>query len=167
MTKRELAELALESLAIAAYEFDPSAAEWMSIVKRLEFMMAEWDSRGIRIGYIFSDPKTLSPSDPSGVLDWAAFPVANNLALRVGTMFGVEPSQDVRDAAKTGLEALELTTYSPIPMSYATTTPRGAGWRWMRPWNRFYVQPGGGIDVQHGSPIAAPYNPAQPYTGDN
>lgn len=154
-TKQEIIDHALELLAIASYEFELSANERQSCLNFLDRMMAEWDSRGIRVGYALSgNGQSSSTADQSGLSDWAITPVAANLAMRVAPMFGKAISNDVANIAKTGLESIELTTYSPPPMIYPPTAPRGQGWPYQFGWwNRYYHNYDNGIDAQHGGEL--------------
>src|SRR4051812_15238244 len=52
-TKRQLAADALGSIGIADYEFDVTPDEQLSVIRRLDAMMATWEARGVRVGYLF------------------------------------------------------------------------------------------------------------------
>ena len=53
-TKRQFINAALEEIGLASYVFDIQPEELESALRRLDAMMADWNAKGIRIGYPLS-----------------------------------------------------------------------------------------------------------------
>jgi len=71
-TKREIVTNAFEEVGLASYAFDLQPEQLQAGLRRLDNMMATWNSRGLRIGY----PLTNSPAgsdldDDANVMDEA------------------------------------------------------------------------------------------------
>jgi len=50
-SKRQFVEAAFEEVGLAAYVFDLQPQQLESALRRLDAMMAEWNAKGIRLGY--------------------------------------------------------------------------------------------------------------------
>jgi len=127
-TKRKLVEDALEEIGLASYVFDISPEEMNKAIRRMDGMMAEWDSKGIHVGYAL--PSGDSGSDPdqdSGLPDVALEAVRLNTAVRIGPSYGKTVSLDTKIQAKRAYDTL-LGFTSQIPeMMFPETLPVGAG----------------------------------------
>jgi hypothetical protein len=77
-SKRELIYAALEEIGIASYNFDLQAEQVLSAGNMLDAMMAEWDARGIHVGYPITSPTTIDLDASVG------FPAWVNEAARTG-----------------------------------------------------------------------------------
>jgi len=131
-TKRQLCNEALGELAIQGYEFDIRPEELASAVRRLDTLMATWESKGIQLGYAF--PASLDESDPdtlSGVPDYAVEAVYLNLAIRLAPGYGKQVSPDTKKAAGEAYMQLLWSAASPLQQPQPNTLPRGAG---NKPW---------------------------------
>lgn len=131
-TKRQLAADALGAIGIADYEFDVTPAEQLMTIRRLDAMLATWEARGVRVGYLF--PSTADGSDPdddSGLPDSAVETVFLNLAIRVAPSFGKTVSPELKTSARDGWDLLLLAAAQPIEQQLPSTLPRGAG---QKPW---------------------------------
>ncbi len=132
--KRGLLEEAFAEIGIAAYDFDLKPEEVMTALRRMDGMMAEWNSVGIRIGYAL--PSGDGQSDPdqmSGVTDEALEAIRTNLAMRIAPGFGKTVSVDTKIAAAKSYAAL-LSRCSDIVQAQVTNLPLGAGYK---PWLRY------------------------------
>jgi hypothetical protein len=50
-TKRQFVDAAFEEIGLASYVFDLTTEELASALRRLDAMMAQWNAKGIRLGY--------------------------------------------------------------------------------------------------------------------
>lgn len=157
-TKRQLAADALGAIGIADYEFDVTPEEQLMTVRRLDVMMATWEARGVRVGYLF--PATADGSDPdddSGLPDSAVETVFLNLAIRVAPSFGKTVSAELKTSARDGWDLLLVAAAQPIQQQLPSTLSRGAGNKPWRAQNQpFFPQPdtdpmqvgpGGDLDI--------------------
>ena len=93
MKKKDIINLAFEEIGIAYYNFDIQPEQYISALKRLDSMMSVWQSKGLEIDYLLSDPITGSSLEDEAILsDKAIKPVYSNLALDLCPMFGKNPS---------------------------------------------------------------------------
>ena len=83
-TRQDFINGALEEIGLASIAYDATADELVGAMRRLNAMMAEWNARGIRIGYpIPSGPNSGALTDETGVPDSAWEAVTLNLAIRI------------------------------------------------------------------------------------
>ena len=129
-TKRELIREAFAELGLAAYEFDVSADEEQTALRRLDTMLATWEAKGVRIGYAFpSGPDASDPDDESGIPDAAVEAVYLNLATRLAGGFGKAVSPTLAGTAADAYNALLIRAATPAAQQLPETMPRGAGSR--------------------------------------
>jgi hypothetical protein len=131
-TKRQLIDQAFEELALAGHEFDITPEEQQNALRRLDTMVATWEARGIRIGYLL--PSTPDGSDldqSSGLPDSAVEAAYMNLAVRLAAGYGKALPPDTRRVAREAYETLLWAAAQPIEQQLPNTLPRGAG---NKPW---------------------------------
>lgn len=132
-TKRQIIEEAYSELALAGYVFDLSPEEMQTGLRRLDTLMATWEARGVRVGYLFPSGPTASDLDhASGLPDSAVETVYLHLAIRLAPGNGKQIGPDTRKAARDGYDALLWRAAQPIPQQLPDTLPAGAGnktWR--------------------------------------
>lgn len=132
-TKRQYVEQAFEEIGLAAYVFDLTPEQLQSALRRLDAMMAGWNTNGIRIGW----PMSTAPDDAELDVDCKAPDAANeavylNLAVRLGPSFGKTISADTKVAADAAYSNLLNQTAAPTPERILPNTmPRGQG---SKPW---------------------------------
>lgn len=74
-TKRQLITQAFEEIGLAAYVFDLTPEQLQSALRRMDAMVAGWNSNGVRIGYpLPSSPDSSNIDADSGVPDFATRP---------------------------------------------------------------------------------------------
>ena len=116
-------------------------------------MMAAWDARGITLGYtVVSDL-----GDPITVPDGALEGIIANLAIRLNPHFNPQApiSQDVRDQAKVGMDAILSLCVDTAEVSYPETLPQGSGNTYPGYANNtFYPDDQGNILTETGGAIA-------------
>jgi len=127
-TKRQFIEAAYEELGLAAYTFDLEPEMLESALRRLDAMMAEWNSRGIRLGYpIPLNPTGSSLDEQTSVPDRANNAIITNLAVVLAPSRGKTLNPSTILAAKNGLNALLARAAMPGEIVMPATIPRGAG----------------------------------------
>jgi len=128
-TKRQICEAAFSELGLASYVFDTQPDALDDAMKRLDAMLAEWNGRGIRLGYpIPSSPEGGDLDAEAGVPDRAWEACVTNLALRIAPSFGKTPMRETKVAAKQSLQT--VMTLRP-PTRELRTMPAGSG---NKPW---------------------------------
>ena len=149
-TKREIVTNAFEEVGLASYAFDLQPEQLQAGLRRLDNMMATWNSRGLRIGY----PLTNSPAgsdldDDANVMDEAIEAIVGNLAIRIAPMLGKTVSPDTKASARSAYMAL-LSRRSTIPemLNDANAIPSGAGNKyWRITGDPFLIQEERGLTV--------------------
>jgi hypothetical protein len=152
-TKRQFCETALEEIGITAdvLESDPGLLE--SARKRLDAMMAEWNGRGIRVGY----PLAGSPGDGdldavTAVPDMANEAIYTALAVRIAPTYGKTPMPETKATAARGYQVLCSRAAFPRQRQMPADMPLGAGNkpildRYVRPPIDPLVTVDGGADI--------------------
>jgi hypothetical protein len=106
-TKRELVTNAFEEIGLANYAFDLQPEQMQAGLRRLDNMMATWNSRGLRLGYPLPDSPCGSDLDQdSNITDEAIEAVVGNLGVRIAPMMGKTVSPDTKAAARSAYVAL-------------------------------------------------------------
>jgi hypothetical protein len=142
-TKRQFVEQAFEEIGLAAYVYDLTPEQLQSAVRRLDAMMAGWNSNGVRIGWPI--PSTPDASDIDS--DTKAPDVANEaiylgLAVRLAPGFGKTIAPDVKVHSDFAYSNLLNRTSEPTPeKQFPNTMPRGAGTKPWRNYNRSQFAP--------------------------
>lgn len=155
-SKRQFVAAAFEEIGLASYVFDLQPEQLQSALRRLDVMMAEWNAKGIRLGYPIPDSPQFSDLDePSEVPDSANEAIITNLALKVAPGFGRTPMADTKITAKAAYNTLLSRAAMPMEQQFPNTLPAGAG---NKPW-RMYDNPFLGPEVD---PVdAGPDGPIQ------
>jgi hypothetical protein len=127
-TKRQYVTGALEELGMASYVFDLEADQLDSAVRRLDSMMAEWNGRGIRLGYpLPSSPSGTDIDAQTGTPDSAHEAIITNLAIRLAPSYGKQVSPQTMATARHALNTLMARAAAPPQMQLPGTLPAGAG----------------------------------------
>lgn len=126
-TKRQLIHQAYEEIGLASYVYDLQPEQEMSALRRLDSMMAEWDSIGVRLGYpVASEANGSDLDQSSGIPTWANSAVYSNLALAIAGSVGKQPSTQLMRGAQSGY--LALLARSSVPRERRLDRmPSGAG----------------------------------------
>ena len=126
-TKRQFIEEAYGELGMASYIFDLDTDVLARALRRLDSMLAEWNGRGIRLGYpIPASPDDSDLDELTQVPDWANEAVILNLAVRLAPGHGKTVSPQTLFAAKSAKDAVLARAAMP-PEVQITGLPRGAG----------------------------------------
>lgn len=143
-SKRQFVAAAFEEIGLASYVFDLQPEQLQSALRRLDAMMAEWNAKGIRLGYpIPGSPQFSDLDEPSEVPDSANEAIITNLALKVAPGFGRNPMADTKITAKAAYNTLLSRAAMPMEQQFPGTLPSGAG---NKPW-RMYDNPFLGPEV--------------------
>jgi hypothetical protein len=133
-TKREVVQNAFEEVGLASYAFDLQPEQMQAGLRRLDNMMATWNSRGLRIGYPLTDSPAGSDLDQdTNVTDEAIEAIVSNLAIRLAPLLGKTVSPDTKATARSTYMAL-LSRRSTIPerLIDVNAVPAGAGTKYWR-----------------------------------
>ncbi len=130
-TKRQIITAALNELGIGG-DFSVDAGTLQLVAQSLDAMMAEWDGRGIRLGY----PVIASPTDTDLDVDtlcpmWSMTAIVKNLALEAAPQFGRDPPPRLKQRAAQSLNTVAARMMQPPTMNFPQTLPVGAG---NKPW---------------------------------
>lgn len=150
-TRRAIIYQAYGELGLAEYNFDITPEELATARRRLDSMMAQWETI-VSIGYYMpSNPDDSDVDDetnlPQGVVDAAAL----NLALQLAPGLGKTPSAITMVAAKEGKNRV-LAQFSVIPQKqYSGNLPVGSGNKPLPGWNG-YFRPKRAVTVTENGP---------------
>ncbi len=141
ITKRQFVTSALEEIGLASYIFDMPPDALQSVLWRLDTMMAEWNAKGLRLGYpIPAAPQDSDLDEETDTPDAAWQAIITNLALRVAPMFGREPQRWTMVTAKQSYNTIMAQAAMPPEMQLPGSMPAGAGNKpWV--WGDAFIQP--------------------------
>ena len=129
-TKRQIIEQAFEEMGLASYVYDLSADQLQSALRRLDLMVASWQTKNIQIGY----PLSTYPNN-SNIDEEIQTSLNNNealvlnLAVRLAPSYGKVIQPETKVAAKALYDQLLIDAAAPIEQQYVKTLPLGAGYK--------------------------------------
>lgn len=146
-SKRQFIEQAFEEIGYASYAFDLEPEQLQTALRRMDSMLAQWNSKGIRIGYpLPASPQDSSIDDETGVPDAAAEAIYANLAVRLAPTVGKTASPETRTVAKFAYNELLRRAAMPPEQQFVAELPAGAGSKyWRRHQDPFIRQQDDGI----------------------
>ena len=124
-SKREIIGAAYEEIGKAEYDFDLQPEDFESALRKLDGMLAEWATSGIRIGYAGTGDTVDQDANIPG---WAYAPTYLNLALRLAPSFGKTPSPETKIAAKSGFDGLLARCVKPGSRQVTGYAGSGSWW---------------------------------------
>jgi hypothetical protein len=137
-TKRQFILAAFEEIGLASYTFDLQPEQLESARKRLDAMIADWNGKGIRLGYpIPSSPEQGSIDEETFVPDSAYEAIICSLGIRLAPSYGKQVMPMTMATAKQGYDTLLQRATFPLEQQMPSTMPAGAG---NKPW-RVYDNP--------------------------
>lgn len=140
-SKRQFVSAALEEIGLASYVFDMQPEQLESALRRLDAMMADWNAKGIRLGYpIPSSPQDSDLDQQTEVPDSAYEAIICSLGIRLAPSYGKQVMIETKTTAKQGYDILLQRATYPLEKQMPATMPAGAGnktWRRDNP----YVRP--------------------------
>jgi hypothetical protein len=126
-TKRQLVEAAMAEIGLASYAFDLMPEQRELALRRLDSMMAEWNTRGLRLGYPVPDNPADSDIDQdSNTPDAAWEAIITNLALKMAPSYGKQVNIETKITARHALNTI-LSRASMPPEMKLPAMPSGAG----------------------------------------
>jgi hypothetical protein len=129
-TKRQIIQQAFDEIGLAPYVFDLTADQLESALRRLDSMIAMWDSRGIRLGYpLPGSPQNSDLDSETNMPDVAVEAAFLQLAARLAPSYGKVVSAETKAAAKQAYDALLVQFATPPEMRIPAGFPIGAGYK--------------------------------------
>jgi hypothetical protein len=127
-SKRQFVYAALEEIGLASYVFDLQPEQLETARRRLDAMMADWNGKGIRLGYpIPSSPEQGSIDEETYVPDSAYEAIICNLGIRLAPSYGKQVMMETKATAKQGYDILLQRATFPQEKQFPNTLPSGAG----------------------------------------
>jgi hypothetical protein len=131
-SKRQFIEAAFDEIGLAAYTFDMQPEQYQSALRRLDALMADWNERGIRLGYpLPGSPQASNLDEQTSVPDRANEAIITNLACRIAPSYGKQVMPATMTTAHFALNTIMVRAAIPVPMQLPNTMPVGAG---NKPW---------------------------------
>jgi hypothetical protein len=153
-SKRQFVSAAFEEIGMAEYVFDLQPEQLQSALNRLDAMLAEWNAKGLRLGYSLpSSPQDSDLDEPTFTPDSAWEAIITNLAIRIAPGYGKAVSPDTKVTAKAAYNTLLQRAAFPLEQQLPETMPTGQGnkpWRWDNP---FVPRPVDPVDAGPDGPI--------------
>jgi len=141
-SKRQFCEAAFAEIGLAGYVFDMQPQDFEQALRRLDAMMAEWNAKGIRLGYPLPGSPQFSDIDAeSEVPDSANEAIICNLGIRIAAGYGKGIMPQTMAIAKGAYNTLLSRATAPIPQQLPGTMPAGAGNKPWRYWDDPYLKP--------------------------
>lgn len=141
-SKRQFVAAAFEEIGLASYVFDLQPEQLQSALRRLDAMMADWNGKGIRLGYpLPGSPQDSELDEPTLVPDSSNQAILTNLAIRLAPSFGKMVMPETKAVAKDSYNTLLQRATAPIPQQMPGTMPAGAGNKPYRNNDNPYLRP--------------------------
>ena len=152
--KRQFISAAFEEIGLASYVFDLQPEQLDSALRRLDAMMADWNAKGIRLGYpLPSSPQDSDLDEDTLVPDSAYEAIICSLGIRLAPSYGKQVMIETKTTAKQGYDILLQRATFPLEKQLPETMPIGQGnkpWRWDTP---FMPIPADPVDAGPDGPI--------------
>lgn len=144
-SKRQFVEAAFEEIGLASYSFDLQPQQLESALRRLDAMLADWNGKGIRLGYpLPASPQLSDLDEQTSVPDAANQAVITNLAVRLAPGYGKQVMPGTLAVAKSSYDTILSRATFPMEQQFPDTLPSGAGnkpWRYDTPFLQTYEDP--------------------------
>jgi len=141
-TKRQFILAAFEEIGLASYTFDLQPEQLESARRRLDAMIADWNGKGIRLGYpIPSSPEQGSIDEETNVPDSAYEAIICSLGIRLAPSYGKQVMPMTMATAKQGYDTLLQRATFPLEQQMPNTMPAGAGNKPWRVYNNPFLRP--------------------------
>lgn len=141
-SKRQFVAAALEEIGLAEYIFDMQPEQLQSALRRLDAMLADWNGKGVRLGYpLPNSPQFSDLDEPTLVPDAANQAIITNLAIRLAPSYGKVVMIETKAVAKESYNTLLQRAALPPQKQLPGTMPAGAG---NKPWRNYdgaFIQP--------------------------
>lgn len=154
-SKRQFVAGAFEEIGLASYVFDLQPEQLQSALRRLDAMIADWNGKGIRLGYpLPGSPQDSDLDEPTLVPDSANQAILTNLAIRIAPGYGKVVMTETKAVAKDSYNTLLQRATMPPEQQLPSTMPAGSG---NKPWrvydNPFICPPVDTVDAGPDGPL--------------
>lgn len=154
-SKRQFIASAFEEIGLASYVFDLQPEQLQSALRRLDAMMADWNGKGIRLGYpLPGSPQDSDLDEQTLVPDSANQAILTNLAIRLAPSYGKTLMPETKSVAKDSYNTLLQRAVMPPEQQLPASMPSGSG---NKPWrvydNPFLAPPVDLVDAGPDGPI--------------
>ena len=141
-SKRQFVSAALEEIGLASYVFDLQPEQLQSALRRLDAMMADWNGKGLRLGYpLPGSPQDSDLDEQTLVPDSANQAIMTNLAIRLAPSYGKVVMPETKAVAKDSYNTLLQRATMPPEQQLPGTMPSGAGNKSWRVYDNPYLRP--------------------------
>jgi hypothetical protein len=141
-SKRQFVSAALEEIGLASYVFDLQPEQLQSALRRLDAMMADWNGKGIRLGYpLPGSPQDSDLDEQTLVPDSANQAIMTNLAIRLAPSYGKVVMPETKAVAKDSYNTLLQRATMPPEQQLPGPMPSGAGNKSWRVYDNPYLRP--------------------------
>ena len=141
-SKRQFIEAAFAEIGMAGYVFDLQPQDFEQALRRLDAMMAEWNAKGIRLGYpLPSSPQFSDINAESEVPDSANEAIFTNLGMRLAAGYGKAVMPQTMMVAKQAYNTLLARATFPVQQQLPGTMPAGAGTKPWRVYDNPFIRP--------------------------
>ena len=141
-SKRQFIEAAFAEIGMAGYVFDLQSQDLDQALRRLDAMMAEWNAKGIRLGYpLPSSPQFSDINAQSEVPDSANEAIITNLGMRLAAGYGKAVMPQTMMVAKQAYNTLLARATFPVQQQLPATMPAGAGTKPWRVYDNPFIRP--------------------------
>lgn len=141
-SKRQFVEAAFAEIGMAGYVFDLQPQDLDQALRRLDAMMAEWNGKGIRLGYpIPGSPQDSDINSPSEVPDSANEAIICNLGIRLAASYGKAVMPQTMMIGKQAYNTLLSRAATPAEQQLPSTMPAGAGTKPWRVYDNPFIRP--------------------------
>ena len=153
-SKRQFVYAAFSEIGLASYVFDLQPEQLEVARQRLDSMMANWNGKGIRLGYpIPSSPEQGSIDEETYVPDSAHEAIICSLGIRLAPSYGKQVMPETKATAKDGYNTLLQRATAPLEKQFPNTLPAGAGNKPYRYDDPFLRGPVSSVDAGPDGPI--------------
>lgn len=141
-TKRQFVVAAFEELGLSDANYNLQDAQLNLALKRLDGMMATWNSKGLRLSYpLSSSPDESNLDTDTTVPDKANEAIYLNLAIKIASSFGKMVSQELKVNARQAYKDLLSSNAYPLSERQLNNVPVGAGAKVRQGYNSQFITP--------------------------
>jgi len=141
-TKRQFIIAAFEELGLSDSNYNLNDGQLSTASKRLDGMMATWNSKGLRLSYpLSSNPLSINIDIDTTVPGKANEAIYLNLAIKIASSFGKTVSQELKVNAREAYRSLLSSNAYPLSQRQLDNLPRGAGAKVRQGYNTTYITP--------------------------
>jgi hypothetical protein len=126
-TKRQLIEMAFESVGLAGHIYALSPEQLQNAHKKLDAMMGTLSGRMTTVYPLPANPEVADLDEETNLPDTANEAVYLNLGLRIAPGYGKQVTPDMKASARLAMDAVYAATMQRVEMQMPQGIPLGAG----------------------------------------